>query len=62
MSNSISHWEVSFLVPYPKVEGERRVQAFYSPEEANYMRDYYNSLGAYDAKTIPVGKEYQYPG
>jgi hypothetical protein len=62
MSNPISHWEVSFLAPYPKVKGERRVQAFYSKEEAEHMRDYYNSLGSYDAKTIPVGREYQYPG
>jgi hypothetical protein len=61
MSNPISHWEVSFLAPYPKVKGERRVQAFYSKEEAEHMRDYYNSLGSYDAKTYLSGENISIP-
>lgn len=57
----VSHYEVSFLAPYPTSPGERRVQAFYSEEEAFRMRDYYNSLGAYDARVKPIGREFQYP-
>ncbi|MCP4828462.1 MAG: hypothetical protein GY889_06285 [Proteobacteria bacterium] len=60
--NPISHYEVSFLSPYPKTEGERRIQVFYTKEEAERMADFYNSMGSYDAKVKPIGKEYQYPG
>lgn len=62
MTSPISHYEVSFLSPYPQTEGERRVQAFSTREEAERMADFYNSMGSYDAKVKPIGKEYQYPG
>ena len=58
--NAISHWQVTFLAPYPTHPGERKVQTFYNEQEAIRMKDYYNSLGAYDARVSPVGREYQY--
>jgi hypothetical protein len=59
--SSISHWEVSFLSPYPTRKGQRTTQAFYNEEQANRMVDFYKSCGAVDLKIQPVGKEYQYP-
>lgn len=61
MSSPISHWEVSFLNPYPTQEGQRITQSFYNEEQANKMVDFYKSCNAVDIKIKPVGKEYQYP-
>ncbi len=61
MSNAaISHWEVSYLAAYPSYEGERRFQVFYSQEEAEMMRKFYDSLG-HRAEIKAIGREYQYP-
>ncbi|NBS69317.1 hypothetical protein EBT31_10455 [bacterium] len=41
---------ISFLNPYPSAPGERKLQHFPDLPTAQRMVDYYNSMGAYDAK------------
>ena len=41
---------ISFLNPYPSAPGERKLQHFRDLPTAQRMVDYYNSMGAYDAK------------
>lgn len=60
MSN-ISHWEVSFLSPYPTFEGQRTTQTFYNEDQANRMLEFYKTCGVVGLKIQPIGKEYQYP-
>jgi hypothetical protein len=59
--SSVSHFEISYLRPYPTFEGERSCRAAYSREEAEKIKDIYSSMGAVDVKIKPIGKEYQYP-
>ncbi len=59
--SSVSHFEISYLQPYPTFEGERAIKSAYTREEAEKIKDIYSSMGAVDVKIKPIGKEYQYP-
>ena len=42
--------KITFLNPYPSVEGERKEQILPTREDAVRMVNYYNSLGSYRAR------------
>jgi hypothetical protein len=48
--NAISHWEVSYLRPYPTAPGQRSAQSALTLEQAEKIKDFYQSMGAVDVK------------